>query len=71
MTKQVARRVHQLRTGPVQHSLRRIAEVICEEHPDYIIAEYGQGSEAHLHGNQLLGYELVSDASIYLGETFD
>lgn len=53
-----ARRIEALRCGPVQHSWRRISEIICDEFPD---------ENQDLKGNQLHGkYDLCWEAMIYL-----
>lgn len=52
MSPKKALRIQELRTGPVQHSLRRIAEIIEEEFPEY----------PELSGNQLHGSDLVLQA---------
>lgn len=60
-----------LRTEYPIHSWRRIAEVICELHPLYIEEKYGDGAPKDLHGNQMLGDELVRDACTVLGLKYE
>lgn len=66
MKQEMALRVRELRTGPVEHSMRALAEVICEEFPDEI-KEMGWDPQRH-SGNQLLGDELIMEAARDLGE---
>lgn len=56
----LAKRIKELRCGPVTHSWRRIAEVIVSEYPNDFDSE--------LSGNQLLGMELCTEAAEALGE---
>lgn len=52
-----AKRIEELRCGPVVHSWRAISEKICEEFPD---------ETQELKGNQLHGVELCRDAMMRL-----
>jgi len=56
MTEAKAKRIQLLRAGPIQHSLRRIAEIIEAEYPEY----------PELSGNQLYGSELVMEAMEFI-----
>lgn len=58
MTFKMAHRIKFLRAGPVMHSWRRIAEIICEEFPEE--------TESELSGNQLYGKELCKDAMEFI-----
>jgi hypothetical protein len=61
MNKDVARRVRELRLGPVIHSWRRIAELICKEFP--------QHAKPEMSGNQLFGKDLCRQAAQLAGES--
>lgn len=50
-----AKRVEQLRCGPVMHSWRRISELICEEFPD---------EDQEMKGIQMHGQDLCLEAII-------
>ncbi len=53
-----AKRIEELRCGPITHSWRRISEVICEEFKD---------EDPELSGNQLHGkYDLCWEAMALL-----
>jgi len=58
----VALRIQELRAGPVMHSWRRIAEIICSEYPE---------AEQNLSGNQLYGEALCRKAAAVLGVSQD
>lgn len=62
MDKEVAKRIRTLRIGPTIHSLRRIAEMIVDEHPNTII-DMGWDDPSTVRGNQLLGQELCAVAA--------
>jgi hypothetical protein len=66
----VAARVKELRVGPVIHSWRRIAEIICDEYPAQALADGWESAEA-AHGNQLYGIDLCREAAKVLGEHVD
>lgn len=61
----IAERIKTLRTGNRIHSWRRIAEVICDEFPDFVEETYG--SIECIYGNQLYGKEMCQDARDVLG----
>lgn len=73
ITEEIAKYVAVLRMGNPQHSLRRIAELVCDNYPEWVDEEYGDknGSPAHLdlRGNQLMGKDLVEMAGEVLGIT--
>lgn len=63
MTEEIAKDIFKMRTEKPIHSLRRIAEVVCEKYPNYINCKYGTKAHKKLHGNQLLGKDLVEEAA--------
>ena len=58
MTEKKAKRIEELRCGPVIHSWRRISEIICEEFAD---------EDNEMSGNQIHGkYDLCWEAMAFL-----
>lgn len=66
MTQKVAQRIADLRLGKPQHSLRRIAEIIYDEHPESIKG-LGWRLSKGVRGNQMLGQDLCQKAAEVLG----
>lgn len=58
MTMEIALRIQKLRTGQRVHTYRKIAEVICDEFPNFDPDDQQQD----LRGNQLYGQYLCREA---------
>lgn len=62
MTEELARKIIMLRIGNKMHSMRRISEIMCDEHSNYIKEKYNEFDLSLIRGHQWMGEELYQEA---------
>ena len=63
MNAEIANYIKHLRLGPIEHSWRRISEIIPERFPDFWDEQGLDG----LEGDQYVGMDLCREAGDFLG----